>query len=469
MKTPQLHRFSFPAFFILLIIAATGCKKTAAPTTTAITAPTVTTADVIINVTSTTAQSGGAITADGGAGISANGVCYSATNKTPTTADSKTSDIVDAGASTSDFTSNLKGLTANTIYYIRAYATNSVGTAYGSVLQFTTAVNLSSILAAVTTFAGNAMAGYTDATGLNAQFNNPQGITADANGNLFVSDSYNSYIREITPAGIVTTVAGNGTIGYQDGPAATAEFYSPAGSAFDSQGNLYVADYGNNVIRKIAPGGVVSTYAGSGVAGYLDGSTILHAQFNGPSGIAFDTQGDMYIADRNNNAIRKISTTGSVSTLAGLSTLPSAKYANGTGPNAAFNSPNGVAVDATGNVYVADLGNSAIRKVTPAGVATTVAGGPSQSDLLNYPAGIAIDKQGNFFICDEGGRIFEYTTTNILYTLAGSLNSPGFTNGTGTIAQFSNPQGIAVNANGNIYVADKNNNCIRKITVTFVP
>ncbi len=468
MKTPQLRRFSLSSLFILTIIIVAGCKKTPAATVTT-SAPTVSTADVILNVTSTSAQSGGVITATGSEVITANGVCYSATNKTPTTTDSKTSDPVSTSAAPFDFTSSLTGLTPNTVYYIRGYATNSTGTSYGSVLQFTTSSNLSSITATVSTFAGSGTAGYNDATGVNALFNNPQGVAVDANGNVFVADTYNGYIRKVTPSGVTTTIAGDGNIGYTDGNGATAEFYSPRGLAFDSQGNLYVADYGNNVIRKITPAGMVSTYAGSGTAGYLDGAVILHARFNGPSGIAFDTQGNMYIADRNNNAIRKISSAGLVNTLAGLSTLPSAKYANGTGPNAAFNSPTGVACDASGNVYVADLGNSAIRKITPAAVVTTVAGGPTQADLLNYPVAIAADTQGDFYIVDESGRILEYTSNSVLYTLAGSLNSIGFTDGVNTAAQFNNPQGITVDSNGNIYVADKNNNSIRKITVAIVP
>jgi len=468
MKTPQLRTCFLSAFLLSIILFAVSCTKV--DTTTVVTIPLVATPSILVNVTSTTAQSGGIITSAGGGTILTNGVCYSSTNSTPTTADSKTSDAVStAGTATTTFTSNLTGLTANTVYYVRAYATNSAGIGYGSVKKFTTSANLSAVVATVTTFVGNATAGFANGTGQSALFNNPEGVTADAQGNIFVCDSYNSVIREITTVGVVTTFAGNGTNGYADGPAATAEFYAPKSAAFDTQGNLYVADFGNNVIRKITPAGVVSTFAGNGTAGYLDGPNTLHAQFNGPAGIAIDAQNNIYIAEINNNLIRKITAAGVVSTIAGIPTAPSAGYVDNTGALAAFNSPNSLAVDASGNIYVADQGNSAIRKVTPAGVTTTLAGNPTQPTLVNLPAGLTIDKAGNLYIADESGRIMEFTTTNTLNLLAGSINVAGFVDGAGTAAQFSKPQGITVDASGNIYVADQNNNCIRKIVISLVP
>jgi sugar lactone lactonase YvrE len=466
MKNPYLRIFLLSTLLISIVLLNPGCKKAAPAAAPASTVPVLTTPGVVLNVTSTTAQSGGIITSNGNAPITANGICYSTTDKTPTLADSKTVDSVStAGTATTNFTSKLTGLTGGTLYYVRAYATNSVGTAYGNVVQFTTSANLSAVVSAVTTFAGNGTAGYVNATGISAQFNNPQGITVDKQGNIYVSDSFNNYIREITPAGVVTTFAGNGTAGYADGPAASAEFYAPRGLAIDAQGNLYVCDYGNSVIRKITPAGVVSTFAGNGAAGIMDGAATV-AEFRGPSGIAFDGQGNLYVADRGNNMIRKVTSAGVVSSVAGL---PTAGYVDATGSIALFNSPNGVAVDATGNIYVADQGNSAIRKIAAGAVVTTLVGGTTQSTLLNLPAGITIDATGNIYIVDEGGRILEYTTTNSLYNLAGSLNISGFVNGTGTSALFSNPQGITIDTNGNIYVADQNNSSIRKITVTLVP
>ncbi len=139
-----------------------------------------------------------------------------------------------------------------------------------------------------------------------------------------------------------------------------------------------------------------------------------------------------------------------------------------TGNLAYFNDPNSVVVDASGNVYVADLGNYAIRKITSAGVVTTVVGGHTQTTLVNLPSCLAIDKTGNIYIADEGGRILEFTTNNSLYVLAGGLNIAGFTNGAGNQALFNKPQGIAVDSNGVVYVADQNNNCIRTIVVTKV-
>jgi sugar lactone lactonase YvrE len=468
MKTPYFVTISLSAIFLSIVLLAPGCKKssTAAAAADVVTLPLVTTNSVIINLTSTTAQSGGVITSTGGGTITANGVCYSATNKTPTTTDTKTTDAIGSGSTSNQaFTSNLAGLTANTTYYLRAYTVNSAGTAYGSVTQFTTPSNLGSVIATVTTFAGNGLAGYVDASGLNAQFSNPQGLTADKNGNVYVSDSFNDLIREITPAGAVTTVAGTQGIGYVDGPAATAQFYAPNGSVFDAQGNLYVTDLGNNVIRKITPAGLVSTFAGNGTAGYIDGAATA-AEFNNPHALAIDGSGNIYVADRGNNIIRKITSAGVVSTFAGTRT---AGYVDATGTGASFNNPTGLVADAGGNVYVADQGNSAIRKITPAGVVTTIVGGATQSTLVNLPSGIAIDKQGNLYIVDEGGRVLKFTTGNVLYILAGTFNVSGFVNGSGAAALFNNPQGITVDDNGNIYVADQYNDCIRKITVAVTP
>ncbi|MGZ3872871.1 MAG: NHL repeat-containing protein [Mucilaginibacter sp.] len=466
MKTPYFRKTAMPVLFIAVLFLLNSCKKSSSTTTDATTAPTVTTAGLIINLTSTTAQSGGTVSSPGSSVVTANGVCYSATNATPTINDSKTSETVSSsGYFPVNFVSNLTGLTAGTKYYLRAYASNSDGTAYGSVVEFTTSTGISAIVTTVGTFAGSATAGYADGTGVNALFNNPQGITVDASGNIYVSDSYNHRIRKVTASGVVSTFAGNGTIGYADGDATAAEFYGPHGLVADKAGNIYVADFGNNVIRKITPAGVVSTFVGNGTAGFVNG-TGTSCEFNNPSGLAIDASENLYVADRGNNSIRKITPAGVVTTLAGVK---SPGYVNDTGTAALFNDPNGVAVDAAGNVYVADQGNSAIRKITSAGVVTTIAGGPTQTDLVNLPSGLALDKDGNIYITDESGRIMECTTANVLYILAGTLNSPGFVNGVGTSALFNNPQAIAVDANNNIYVADQNNNCIRKLTVKITP
>ncbi len=441
-----------------------SCSKTTTPSSN--TVPSVVTNNVILNVTSTTAQSGGTVTSDGGVVVSANGICFSATNQTPTIADTKTTDAVsNSGLTVTPYTSNLTSLTPNTTYYLRAYATNSIGTGYGSVIKFTTSSNLLAVNTIVSTLAGNGTPGYAEGTGNGAIFNNPQGIVVDANGNIFVSDTYNNYIRKITPQGTTSLIAGNGNIGLINGAAINAQFYGPQGMAFDANNNLYVADAGNNVIRKITQDGNVSTFAGIGIGGYHDGSGPLFSYFKNPSAIAFDAKGNMYIADKANNAIRKVTVAGLDSTIAG-SANGSPGYADATGTSAAFRQPYALVIDASGNIYVADQGNSAIRKVTPAGVVTTIAGGPTQSSILNIPTGLAIDKTGNLFIADESGRVLEYTTSNVLYVLAGSSNIAGYVDGAGTTATFNQPASIAVDANGSIYVADKGNNCIRKLIIS---
>ncbi|WP_183575408.1 NHL repeat-containing protein [Mucilaginibacter sp. X5P1] len=458
MKSPLLSKVLLSAFSLSILLIINGCGKT--DTTTPAVLATLTTNGLIVNLTSTGAQSGGVITNNGGADVTAAGVCYSSSNQTPTTSDSKTSDTpVTDPAGTNSFTSTLTGLTAATTYYLRAYATNSAGTAYGVVITFKTN-NVTGINTTVSTLAGSIAGGFFDGSGPSALFANPQGVVADAQGNVYVADGFNNRIRKITPAGVTTTYAGDGNAGFLNGPAATAEFYAPQGIAIDAQGNLFVADLGNNVIRKISTAGVVSTFCGNGTRGYVNGADTL-AEFNNPQGLCVDASGNVFVADRSNNLVRKITAAGVASNFAGSG---AAYYFNGTGSDNSFNGPKGVAVDASGNVYVADAGNYSIRKITPAQVVTTVAGSPVQTTIVGTPAGISIDSKGNLYITDQGGRILEITTSNILYILAGTASTAGYVDGTGTAAKFSSPQGITIDNKGNIYVADYNNNIIRTVT-----
>lgn len=264
--------------------------------------------------------------------------------------------------------------------------------------------------------------GTADGSGGLARFNGPDGITLAANGTLHVADSANGTIRRITTVGVVTTLAGStSSRGNVDGPGATATFSFPEGVAQDASGTLYVADALNNNIRQISAAGSVTTLAGSaGNAGDADGPGHV-ARFNHPTGIAVDAVGNVYVADTFNNTVRKITLAGVVTTLAGLSGVSGST--DGTGHQALFNNPIGLTVDSAGNVYVADTGNSTIRRITPAGLVTTMAG----------LAGIA-----------------------------------GWRNGSGADAWFNQPRAIAIGANGELFVADTGNGTIRKITATGI-
>jgi sugar lactone lactonase YvrE len=334
----------------------------------------------------------------------------------------------------------------------------------------------------VTTLAGLASnnTGSTDGTGSAARFNGPANMAVDTNGNVYLADSGNNTIREVTPAGVVTTLAGlAGHAGSTDGTNSAARFNLPYGVAVDSAGNLYVADTLNYTIRKVTPVGtnwVVTTLAGAaGVAGSADGTNSA-ARFNGPADTAVDTNGNVYVTDFNNDTIRKVTPAGVVTTLAGL--VGSSGSADGTGSAARFYAPIGVAVDKAGNVYVTEYFNYTIREVTPVGtnwVVTTLAGlagsigsvdGTNRAARFSYPASVAVDTNGNLYVADDGDSTIRQVTpvgTNwVVTTLAGLAGYIAEIDGTGSGARFNNPFAVAVDMAGNVYVGDFSNSTIRK-------
>jgi sugar lactone lactonase YvrE len=325
----------------------------------------------------------------------------------------------------------------------------------------------------VTTIAGApGTTGTTDATGSAARFYVPIAIAIDGSGNLYVADYYNQTIRKITSSAVVTTLAGSaGTLGFADGTGTAAEFEYPLGIAVDGSGNVYVADNGNNTIRKITSSGATTTLAGTPGQGFADG-TGSAARFYYPTDMAVDGSGNLYVADNANCTIRKVTSSGVVTTFAG--SPGHAGSADGTGSAAQFNYPYGVALDGSGNLYVADQGNETIRKVTPSGVVTTIAGSPGvkgsvngtgSAALFHYPAGIAVDGSGNIFVSEQQNfDIRKITSSGVVTTLAGTAGAVGSTDGTGAAAQFNQPAGIATDGNGNIYVAEYGSGTIRKVT-----
>jgi formylglycine-generating enzyme required for sulfatase activity len=329
-----------------------------------------------------------------------------------------------------------------------------------------------------TTLAGLAGSpGSADGTGSAARFDGPAGVAVDSVGNVYVADYDNATIRKVTPGGVVTTLAGlAGSYGSADGTGSAARFDGPAGVAVDRAGNVYVADYDNATIRKVTPGGMVTTLAGlAGSYGSADG-TGSAAQFGNPMGAAVDSADNVYVADMSNDTVRKVTPGGVVTTLAGLA--GSWGSADGTGSAAQFKGPYGVAVDSAGNVYVADTYSSTIRKVTPGGVVTTPAGlagstgsadGTGSAARFNGPQGVAVDSAGNVYVADtDNNTIRKVTPGGVVTTLAGLAGSSGSTDGTGSLARFGQPFGVAVDSVGNVYVADSGNHTIRIGTPSMV-
>src|SRR6266850_1646511 len=315
-----------------------------------------------------------------------------------------------------------------------------------------------------------------------ASLNRPYGVALDASGNLYVADYLNNRIRKVTAAtGILTTVAGNGspTFAGDGGAATSASFNSPAGVALDANGNLYIADYRNQRIRKVAAAtGIITTVAGNGTATFAgDGGAATSASLSGPYGVALDASGNLYIADYLNPRIRKVAAaTGIITTVAGDGVFAFAGD-GGAATSASLSSPTGVALDASGNLYIADYGNQRIRKVDAAsGVITTVAGnggptfagdgGAATNASLNFPSGVALDASGNLYIADYfNHRIREVAAaTGIITTVAGN-GSPTFAGdgGAATSASLWSPTGVALDSSGNLYIADHDNKRIRKV------
>ncbi len=318
--------------------------------------------------------------------------------------------------------------------------------------------------------------GSLDGTNTTARFNDPAGIAIAADGTIFVADNQNHAIRRIGTNGIVTTLAGLlGTPGAADGSASTARFDSPTGIALGPDGALYVSDTGSHTIRRVTTNGIVTTLAGlAGTADYVDGSS-SDARFNQPLGLAVAADGTVFVADSGSHLIRTIATNGIVSVLAGNpETFGSA---DDTGTNAFFNSPVGLALAPDGSLFVSDANNFTIRRVTADGVVTTIAGaagqdgsadGPAASARFGKPAELALAPNGTLYIADAAKHtIRRLAPDGRVSTIAGLVGADGAADGANGVARFFNPYGLAVSSGGSLIVADTYNETVRELLAPF--
>ncbi|HXM41748.1 MAG TPA: hypothetical protein VN924_10870 [Bryobacteraceae bacterium] len=344
----------------------------------------------------------------------------------------------------------------------------SMATAWPQAPQFT-----------ITTVAGNGSAGYSGDGGpaTNAELNGPRGVTEDLFGNLYIAEFYGQRVRKVTPGGTITTFAGNGIQGFSGdgGPATSAELNGPYRVTVDLAGNVYIPDSSNCRIRKVSPDGTITTIAGNGFQGYSgDGGPATSASLTYPEAVAFDSAGNYYIADEGANVVRKVNPSGTITTAAGTGV---SGYSGDGGPatSATLDGPVGVQVDSSDDLYISDQGNDVIRKVTSGAISTIAGngvfgfagdGGPAINAEFGYPASIGLDASGNLYIPDvNNNRIRVVLTTGTIWTVAGDgTEGYGGDGGPAVDAAINVPRSVSVAPNGNVYIGDFGNNRVRMLS-----
>jgi sugar lactone lactonase YvrE len=332
----------------------------------------------------------------------------------------------------------------------------------------------------ISTVAGSATDGFSGDGGpaTAARLENPRAVAVDAGGNMFIADTDNSRVRKVTASGVISTVAGTGAFGFggDGGPATAAQLNQPYGVAVGNDGSVFIADRFNHRVRKVDPSGTISTVAGTGVSGFSgDGGLATAAQLSYPARLAIATNGDLFIADTDNQRVRKVNPSGTITTVAGTGTKG---FSGDGGPatSAQLFTPFGIAVDAGGNLFIVDTDNARVRKVSPSGTISTVAGsgvngfsgdgGPATAAQLNGPMAVAVDAKGRLFIADYGNaRVRQVDPVSAMISTVAGTGVNGFSGdgGPATAAQLNLPFGVAV-ANGKLLIADLKNHRIRTVS-----